>query len=205
MDLISGDQGLLVKHLVRYIEILLKDMKYQEVVEHQVSSSGMQLGSPPQTVTGSQESKQAVFICCRGAHIGKTFASHLRHALTDTGIYVMRGDDELPLGEDISYGFMTGSRSCRMSVVVFSRGFAESRWCLNKLVEVMKWSKTTGHLVIPVFYYVDPSDVRGQCGTFAEAFARHEQICSPEVVARWRAAMEAAGNLSGHVLNSTFR
>jgi hypothetical protein len=31
-----------------------------------------------------------------------------------------------------------------------------------------------GHTLLPIFYHIDPSDVRGQIETFAEAFARLE-------------------------------
>ena len=35
--------------------------------------------------------------------------------------------------------------------------------------------KVMGMTVLPIFYYVDPSDVRKQRGTFAQAFTEHEE------------------------------
>jgi hypothetical protein len=54
-------------------------------------------------------------------------------------------------------------------------------------------------MVIPVFYRVDPSHVRNQTGSFADAFARHDQLLKEkmEKVLNWRAAMREAANLSG--------
>jgi hypothetical protein len=53
--------------------------------------------------------------------------------------------------------------------------------------------------VFPIFYGVDPSDVRNQRGSFAEAFRKHEQKFteSKEKVQRWRDALREVANLSG--------
>lgn len=187
----------------------MADLKHQEVAKFIVNSSAMQMQSEasslPQTTIISQKLKRGVLLCYRGADTCRSLASHLFHALTGAGINAIRGEDKVPLGEDVSQGLLRTIKSCKVSVVVFSRRFAESTWCLNELVEVMKRSKAMEHIVIPVFYYIDPSDVRGQCGAFEKAFAQHEQICSPEEVSKWRAALEEAGNLSGHVVDSAFR
>ncbi|XP_050253751.1 disease resistance protein Roq1-like [Quercus robur] len=50
--------------------------------------------------------------------------------------------------------------------------------------------------VFPVFYDVDPSDVRKQEGTFAKAFAEHEKE-NIEKVQTWRVALRKVANLSG--------
>ncbi|GMY37550.1 disease resistance protein RUN1-like isoform X2 [Fagus crenata] len=57
----------------------------------------------------------------------------------------------------------------------------------------------TGLIVLPVFHYVDPSDVRNQSGTFAEAFAKHEERFkdSIEDVFTWRAALTKVADLAG--------
>nr|DAD18744.1 TPA_asm: hypothetical protein HUJ06_020207 [Nelumbo nucifera] len=56
--------------------------------------------------------------------------------------------------------------------------------------------------VLPVFYDVDPSDVRKQSGIFAEAFVEYEreQRFNAELMGklqRWRQALTDAANLSG--------
>ncbi|EOY03845.1 Tir-nbs-lrr resistance protein, putative [Theobroma cacao] len=53
-----------------------------------------------------------------------------------------------------------------------------------------------GLLVVPVFYHVDPSDVRNQTGSFQQAFAEHEKN-RIDKVQKWRHALTQAGNLSG--------
>lgn len=54
-------------------------------------------------------------------------------------------------------------------------------------------------VVVPVFYHVDPSDVRKQTGSFGDAFSKLEQQFRemPEKVQLWRAVLTEASNLSG--------
>ncbi|KAF8014121.1 hypothetical protein BT93_H0075 [Corymbia citriodora subsp. variegata] len=57
-----------------------------------------------------------------------------------------------------------------------------------------------GQLVRPVFFHVDPSDVRKQTGVFAEIMARHEEVFGGDGsgrVKKWREALRQAANLSG--------
>ena len=53
--------------------------------------------------------------------------------------------------------------------------------------------------VLPIFYEVDPSDVRKQIGTFAQAFAEHKERFkeNTEKVQTWRVALREMANLSG--------
>ncbi|RXI02348.1 hypothetical protein DVH24_030277 [Malus domestica] len=46
---------------------------------------------------------------------------------------------------------------------------------------------------LPVFYDVDPSDVRKQTGSFTEAFARHRKIEPSDMMERWRKAVDLVG------------
>uniref|UniRef100_A0A2N9IVU2 Uncharacterized protein n=1 Tax=Fagus sylvatica TaxID=28930 RepID=A0A2N9IVU2_FAGSY len=65
----------------------------------------------------------------------------------------------------------------------------------------MKVMKTT---VLPIFYDVDPSNVRKQTGTFAQSFAEHKERFKDNIekVQTWRATLEEVANLKGwHLLN----
>ena len=50
--------------------------------------------------------------------------------------------------------------------------------------------------VLPVFHYVDPSDVRNQRGTFEQSFAKHKADNIQEVES-WKNALREVANLSG--------
>ncbi|XVE84679.1 hypothetical protein DITRI_Ditri17bG0032700 [Diplodiscus trichospermus] len=86
-----------------------------------------------------------------------------------------------------------------ISIVVFSKGYTSSRWCLNELVKIIECKNIVGHTVIPIFYDVDPSDVRKQTGSYAKAFSEYEKRfeADMEMIKRWRASLSEAANLSG--------
>ena len=54
-------------------------------------------------------------------------------------------------------------------------------------------------MVLPIFYDVDPSTVQKQMGTFAQAFAKHEERFKENIekVQTWKIALREADNLKG--------
>ncbi|CAL5348647.1 unnamed protein product [Camellia sinensis] len=140
-----------------------------------------------------------VFLSFRGKDTRKNFTDHLYEALVQAGIHTFRDDDELPRGREISSELLKSIEGSRISIVVFSRNYASSRWCLDELVKIIECKKTLGQLLVPIFYGVDPSDVRHQTGYFGEAFGRHEKryVNEMEKVQVRRAALSEAANLSG--------
>lgn len=62
-----------------------------------------------------------------------------------------------------------------------------------------KNDKNIGQIVVPVFYRVDPSDVRNQTGIFGDGFLKLEERFMewPEKLESWRIALREAANLSG--------
>ena len=140
-----------------------------------------------------------VFLSFRGEDTRETFTYQLYNALVQTGIHTFLDDEELRRGHDISSGLLKAIEESRISIIVFSRNYSNSRWCLDELVKILECKRNLGQLVLPIFYDVDPSDVRKQTGSFAEAFASHEKrfVDQMEKVKRWRAALTEAANLSG--------
>jgi hypothetical protein len=59
----------------------------------------------------------------------------------------------------------------------------------------------SGKHVLPIFYDVDPSEVRKQSGIYGEAIVEHEQRFQQDyeisMVQRWREALTIVGNISG--------
>ncbi|KAK2996609.1 hypothetical protein RJ639_025598, partial [Escallonia herrerae] len=66
----------------------------------------------------------------------------------------------------------------------------------------MECRNLAGQTVIPVFYHVEPSVVRHQIGSFADAFAKQE-VRSKEKVPGWRKALIEATNISGVDVSNT--
>ncbi|TQD78030.1 hypothetical protein C1H46_036426 [Malus baccata] len=138
------------------------------------------------------------FLSFRGPDTRKGFTDHLYRALEQAGIHTFRDDDEIERGENIESELDKAIQESQISIIVFSKEYASSRWCLNELLKIMERRNTDRrHVVLPVFYDVDPSDVRKQSGSFAKAFARHEEMDKVEL---WKRALRDVASLAGMVL-----
>ncbi|XP_048434807.1 disease resistance protein RUN1-like isoform X1 [Pyrus x bretschneideri] len=134
-----------------------------------------------------------------------TFTDHLYSALSDAGINTfvdnqLRREDNIQSEPD---GEIEGSR---IALVIFSKRYAESRWCLRELSKIMRCredQEVKGKVVYPLFYDVDPSEVRKQSGSFREAFQMHEREEDPNEVEQWRKDLKACADLSGRNLKTT--
>lgn len=138
-----------------------------------------------------------MFLSFKGEDTRNGFTSNLYHGLCDRSINTFI-DNDLQRGEKISEELRKTIRSSRISIIIFSQNFAFSTWCLEELVEILN-CKLSGQQVIPVFYKVDPSEVRKQKGSFEVALAEQENKFKNNIekVQRWRAALNEAASLSG--------
>lgn len=155
-----------------------------------------QLGSPSfSSSTGIQSWKYDVFLSFRGEDTRHNFADHLYTALIQKGIKTFIEDD-LPKGEALAPAVLGAIEGSRASIIIFSTNYASSRLCLDQLVKIIECNRSNKQLVWPIYYKVDPSDVRNQRRSFGDALADHERKFM-EKVQRWRAALTEAANLSG--------
>ena len=142
-----------------------------------------------------------VFLSFRGEDTRNGFTSHLYTALNQNGIFTFKDDEKLKRGKSISLELLKAIEKSRFAIVILSRNYASSTWCLDELAKVIQCMKEMGMIVLPVFYNVEPSDVRKQSGPFAQAFDEHEKHFK-EKVQTWRDALREVGHLSGwHVQN----
>ncbi|PRQ45549.1 putative TIR domain, P-loop containing nucleoside triphosphate hydrolase [Rosa chinensis] len=142
-----------------------------------------------------------VFLSFRGEDTRKNFTDHLHTALVNARFDTFR-DDRLEKGENIKEKLEKAIQQSRSSVIVLSKDYASSRWCLDELVMILESKRTSDHVVLPVFYDVDPSQVRKQTGSVAKAFTRHQKTQSLSKVRRWRAALKEVADLVGMVLEN---
>ncbi|XP_040946515.1 disease resistance protein RPV1 isoform X3 [Gossypium hirsutum] len=144
-----------------------------------------------------------VFLSFRGEDTRKSFTGHLYTALVHLGIQTFRDDEEIERGNNIKDEIEKAIlHDSKISIVVFSKNYAASTWCLNELVMILEHKKSSKHIVLPVFYDVDPSQVKNQTGSYAEAFTQHEQNFKSEtnMVQRWRNALKEVAAIGGMVL-----
>ncbi|KAF3616833.1 putative TMV resistance protein N-like isoform X2 [Capsicum annuum] len=139
-----------------------------------------------------------VFLSFRGEDTRKTFTGHLYSRLCQVGINTFIDDEELRKGEVISMELEKAIEVSRVSIVVFSKNYASSSWCLDELVKILECRHKLKQLVLPVFYDVHPSQVRKQTGCFGEALvALKERSFGVQRMDKWTDALTEAANLSG--------
>ncbi|KAL4594410.1 hypothetical protein ACB092_12G018600 [Castanea dentata] len=144
-----------------------------------------------------------VFLSFRGEDTRHSFTDHLYEAFRLRGIEAFRDSENLQLGQEIASELIQAIENSQYTIVVFSEKYADSRWCLDELAKIVECKKNKGLEVVPVFYHVDPSDVRKQTGPFEKAFDEHQKNdrIDKEKIQKWKDAMREVGNLSGgHIL-----
>jgi hypothetical protein len=156
--------------------------------------------SYPSSISSSNttpQEKHEVFINFRSEDTRNNFTSHLNGALKRLNIrtYI---DNNLNRGDEISTSLVRAIEEAELSVIVFSKNYAASKWCLEELMKILECKNMKGKMVVPIFYDVDPSNVRNQRGSYAEAFAKHEKNFEDKMkVQEWRNGLLEAANYSG--------
>lgn len=145
-----------------------------------------------------------VFLSFRGEDVRKTFVDHLYSALVDCQINTYKDDESLPRGDSIGPSLFKAIEESRIVVIIFSKNFGDSSWCLDELTYIMKCRDQRGKIVMPIFYDVHPSEVRKLTGHFGKAFAKQERKYITKAES-WRKALVAASKIAGwepkHIAN----
>ncbi|KAF8035560.1 hypothetical protein BT93_C1559 [Corymbia citriodora subsp. variegata] len=140
-----------------------------------------------------------VFLSFRGTDVHNNFLSHLYAALDQRGIYTFMDNEELRKGEQISPTLMKAIEESRTAIIIFSENYASSPWCLEELAKIMECKEQRDLKVFPVFYKVEPREVRTPREGYKEAMDKHESKFGKdsEKVKKWEKALSDAGSLSG--------
>ncbi|XP_030440317.2 disease resistance protein RPV1-like [Syzygium oleosum] len=141
-----------------------------------------------------------VFLSFRGPDSRKGFTSHLYQRLQEARVRVFRDDDELPLGEEIGPQLFRAIDNSKISIPVLSECYASSKWCLSELARMLKCKKEMKQVILPIFYKVEPADVKWLKGTFGDVFNSYtKRRFGDSDVQEWRQALKEVGSLKGLV------
>ncbi|XP_021809133.1 TMV resistance protein N-like [Prunus avium] len=142
--------------------------------------------------------KYKVFLSFRGEDTRRGFTDYLYKQLDWRGIRTFRYDPDLERGTDINPELLTAIEQSRFAIIVLSTNYATSSWCLRELTHIVQSMKEKER-IFPIFYDVDPSDVRHQRGSFGTALVNHERNCGEdrEEVLEWRNSLKKVANLAG--------
>ncbi|XP_030473952.2 disease resistance protein RPV1-like, partial [Syzygium oleosum] len=143
-----------------------------------------------------------VFLSFRGPDTRRHFANFLHIMLTGAGIDVFIDDEDLVKGKDLWDGLIEAIDQSKISIAVISKDYASSKSCLMELEQMLKCVDNGDHIIIPIFYYVEPSDVRYCKGPFETSLLGHKhRRIKDTVIGSWKAALHRIGNMDGHHLH----
>lgn len=100
------------------------------------------------------------------------FTVHLCDALQRRGINTYIDNLKLRKGQVTSPSLFRAIENSMFCIIVLSQKYASSSWCLKELVKILQSKACNTEPVLPIFYDVDPCDVRKQRGDFGKAFER---------------------------------
>ena len=118
-------------------------------------------------------------------------------------ILTFRDEEELEKGKSITELFKIIEES-QFAIIILSKNYASSTWCLNDLAKIVKCREEMGLIVLPIFYDVDPTDVRKQTGTFKQTFTDHQECFKDNIekVETRRATLRKVADISGWYLQN---
>ncbi|KAG2668021.1 hypothetical protein I3760_15G141100 [Carya illinoinensis] len=158
---------------------------------------GASSSSSPSSFPSIRVENHDVFLNFRGEDVRDNFISHLYKALDEKGIdtYI---DYNLERGEEISPALFKAIEGSMISIVVFSKNYAGSRWCLDELLKILDCKETIKQIVIPIFFKVDPSEVRHQKENFGKSFDElGDKLKDDAKMVNWKKALEKVADLAG--------
>ncbi|XP_028754868.1 TMV resistance protein N-like [Neltuma alba] len=156
------------------------------------------VSSPSNIIVAPSATKYDVFLSFRGEDTRDAFSSYLYEALREANIHTFM-DHKLHKGDHISSILLKTIEESEISLIIFSKDYASSTWCMDELFHIMKCKDKYGRLVIPIFFQVDPSNIRKQNGSFGDGFAKLKQRFkhNQERVQKWENALIKVASLFG--------
>ncbi|CAA0384481.1 unnamed protein product [Arabidopsis thaliana] len=169
--------------------ILFRKFRFQES-----NSSSLSLPSPATSV--SRIWKHHVFPSFHGADVRTTILSHILESFRRKGIDTFI-DNNIGRSKSIGLELKEAIRGSKIAIVLLSKNYASSSWCLDELAEIMKCRELLGQIVMTIFYEVDPTDIKKQTGKFGKAFTKTCRGKTKEHVEKWRKALEDVATIAG--------
>jgi hypothetical protein len=139
-----------------------------------------------------------VFINHRGPDVKKRFVAHLNGALKRDGFRPFLDAKSIGQGRHVFNSIDKALKGACVHVAVFSKRYAESKYCLNELCDMLK----SDQAILPVFYGVNAEDLRWiDNGPFKEGFRKHVKRGRKEEIRRWKEALRKVADYRGFRLD----
>ncbi|CAN0842471.1 Disease resistance protein L6 [Linum grandiflorum] len=142
-----------------------------------------------------------VFLSFRGPD-AREFVDILHRKLARANTRAFK-DDEVNKGEELSHDTVKAIDECEVFVVVVSKNYANDTMCLREIAEITERQKQDDRRVmLPVFYMVEPKDVKFLIGPYQKSFMQHHRNFPEATVQRWKIAFSDVGSLKGWQVKS---
>ena len=181
--------------------MLFRKFRFQQEIKEIDSSF-----ASPSSISPSSSSHNwthQVFPSFRGEDVRINFLSHIQKEFKRKGITPFI-DNEIKRGESIGPKLKHAIRGSKIALVMLSKNYASSSWCLDELVEILKCKEELGQTLMPIFYKVDPSDVKKLTGKFGMAFKHSCSGKTNEVIRKWRRALAKVATTTGYCSNNWY-
>ncbi|XP_010449922.1 PREDICTED: disease resistance protein TAO1-like [Camelina sativa] len=181
---------------------LFKKLRLHQEDDKETSSpppSPTSLSSPPSPL--NRIWTHHVFPSFRGEDVRRDFLSHIQMEFQRMGITPFI-DNEIKRGESIGPELIRAIQGSKIAIILLSRNYASSSWCLDELAEIMKCREELGQMVMVVFYKVDPSDVKKLTGEFGKIFKKTCAGKTKQDIGRWRQALAKVATIAGYHSNN---
>ncbi|KAG0586578.1 hypothetical protein KC19_2G101200 [Ceratodon purpureus] len=139
-----------------------------------------------------------VFINHRGPDVKKTFVAHLNAALRRDGFRPFLDAKDIGQGRHVFKSIDKALKGACVHVAIFSKRYAESKYCLNELSDMLR----SGQVILPVFYGVNPDDLRWtENEPFKKGFEKHLKRGRTEEIRKWKDALREVSDYRGFRLD----
>jgi len=180
--------------------ILISLILFQKSLKNRsIQQIPTQIPTSPPTDSVAVGKDYEVFLSFRGTDTRKGFTDFLYTYLVGASVRTFRDDNELRVGEEIGPDLLKAINESKISIPIFSKNYASSKWCLRELTQMVECQakENGGQLIFPIFYDVDPSDVQHQRGSYEKAFRQYRKSLDEKTVQQWEKAMTVVGELKG--------
>ena len=155
------------------------------------SSIALNENSPPQV---------QVFINFRGNDLRQNFVTHLETALKHYSVNLFAKQDELK-GDDPIKFLSKRIEESKIALAIFSTKYTESSWCLDELVKIKEREEEGKLITIPIFYELNPSEVKRLEGDFGSNLWNQVKLTADfDKLKKWKEALDFVSHKTGFAL-----
>ncbi|KAG0575948.1 hypothetical protein KC19_5G042800 [Ceratodon purpureus] len=177
-----------------FVRIPAHVVRWWNVLRGQVNDKAKSVKKEDVRVGSAKLRKYDVFINHRGPDVKVTFAAHLDEALCNAGFYPFLDAKSVGQGRHVFNSIDEALSDACVHVAIFSKRYAESKYCLQELWDMLQTKK----VILPVFYDVQPKDLKDiDHGPYAKAFQKHWRSGKVEESKKWRKALREIADRRG--------